>query len=214
MPSRRAQRGAGPSVPLCRPMVNRAGRRSQACRAQAVLLRYIARCWAHARLDCMQPNVTAEIVAQTSRSHSFKRRPLVLCRDLQAMDERHGKGSHHLSSHHGANQDLRVNADQLTVGTTAASGKQDAVPSLRIRAVMLGDRINAAGLEIGTLVSSTPVAFRVHAGLAVTFRYGVVVLIGLLPSEEKVLIDSLKARVTGELSPVEEEMAQAQLCND
>jgi uncharacterized Rmd1/YagE family protein len=107
-----------------------------------------------------------------------------------------------------------VTADQLTVGTTAASGKQDAAPSLRIRAVMLGDRINAAGLEIGTLVSSTPVAFRVHAGLAVIFRYGVVVLIGLLPSEEKVLIDSLKARVTGELSPVEEETAQAQLCND
>jgi uncharacterized Rmd1/YagE family protein len=107
-----------------------------------------------------------------------------------------------------------VNADQLTVGTTAASGRQDAVPSLRIHAVMLGDRINAAGLEIGALVSSTPVAFRVHAGLAVIFRYGVVVLIGLLPSEEKVLIDSLKARVTGELSPVEEEMAQAQLCND
>jgi uncharacterized Rmd1/YagE family protein len=107
-----------------------------------------------------------------------------------------------------------VNADQLTASTTAASGKQDAAPSLRIRAVMLGDRINAAGLEIGTLVSSTPVAFRVHAGLAVIFRYGVVVLIGLLPSEEKVLIDSLKSRVTGELSPIEEETAQAQLCND
>ncbi|MGY4330510.1 hypothetical protein ACVWWG_004927 [Bradyrhizobium sp. LB7.2] len=46
------------------------------------------------------------------------------------------------------------------------------------------------------------------------FRYGVVVLIGLLPSEEKVLIDSLKPRVTGELSPYEEEIAQAQLCKD
>ncbi len=79
---------------------------------------------------------------------------------------------------------------------------------------MLGDRINASGLELGTLVSSTPAAFRVHAGLAVIFRYGVVVLIGLLPSEEKVLIDSLKPRVIGEFSPYEEETAQAQLCND
>ncbi|WP_375161553.1 RMD1 family protein [Bradyrhizobium sp. RDT46] len=79
---------------------------------------------------------------------------------------------------------------------------------------MLGDRINASGLEIGTLVSSTPAAFRVHAGLAVVFRYGVVVLIGLLPSEEKVLIDNLTSRVTGELSPYEEEIAQAQLCSD
>ena len=83
-----------------------------------------------------------------------------------------------------------MNADQLSIGTTATSPRQDAAPSLRIRALMLGDRINTSGLEIGTLVSSAPVAFRVHAGLAVIFRYGVVVLIGLLPSEEKVLIDT------------------------
>jgi uncharacterized Rmd1/YagE family protein len=107
-----------------------------------------------------------------------------------------------------------VNTDQLSVGTTATTPRHDAAPSLRIRALMLGDRINTSGLEIGTLVSSTPVAFRIHAGLAVIFRYGVVVLIGLLPSEEKVLIDTLKPRVIGELSPYEEETAQVQLCND
>jgi uncharacterized Rmd1/YagE family protein len=107
-----------------------------------------------------------------------------------------------------------VNADQLPVGTTPPLPKQDAAPTLRIRALMLGDRINAAGLEIGALVSSAPAAFRVHAGLAVIFRYGVVVLIGQLPSEEKVLIDSLKPRVIGAFSPYEEETAQAQLCHD
>ncbi|OAF16970.1 RMD1 family protein [Bradyrhizobium neotropicale] len=107
-----------------------------------------------------------------------------------------------------------MNADQLTLGTTPTTPKQDAEPTLRIRAVMLGDRINAAGLEIGQRVSSTPAAFRVHAGLAVIFRYGVVVLIGLLPSEEKVFIDNLKPRVIGEFSPYEEETAQAQLCHD
>ena len=107
-----------------------------------------------------------------------------------------------------------MNADQLAVGMAPMSPKQGAAATLRIRALMLGDRINASGLEIGTLVSSTPAAFRVHSGLVVIFRYGVVVLIGLLPSEEKVLIDNLKSRVTGELSPYEEEIAQAQLCND
>ncbi|MGY4291589.1 putative Rmd1/YagE family protein [Bradyrhizobium sp. LM2.7] len=111
-------------------------------------------------------------------------------------------------------QDVRVNADQPSVGMAPASRKQDAAPTLRIRALMLGDRINASGLEIGTLVSSAPAAFRVHTGLAVIFRYGVVVLIGLLPSEEKILIDSLKPRVIGEFRPYEEETAQAQLCND
>ncbi len=107
-----------------------------------------------------------------------------------------------------------MNADQLTLGTPVTAGKPDAAPTLRIRALMLGDRINTAGLEIGSLIASAPVAFRVHAGLVVIFRYGVVVLIGLLPSEEKVLIDTLKPRVTGELSPFEEETAQAQLCTD
>ncbi|OAF07605.1 hypothetical protein AYJ54_13760 [Bradyrhizobium centrolobii] len=107
-----------------------------------------------------------------------------------------------------------MNADQLSVGTPATLPGQDPTPGLRIRALMLGDCINAAGLEIGTLVSSTPVAFRVHAGLAVIFRYGIVVLIGLLPSEEKALIDILKPRVVGEFSPYEEETVQAQLCND
>ncbi|MBR0787569.1 RMD1 family protein [Bradyrhizobium manausense] len=107
-----------------------------------------------------------------------------------------------------------MNADQHPIGVTPAAPKPDATPILRIRAVMLGERINPSGLEIGAAVSSTPAAFRVHAGLAVIFRYGVVVLIGLLPSEEKVLLDSLKSRVTGELSPIEEETAQAQLCKD
>lgn len=107
-----------------------------------------------------------------------------------------------------------MNADQLALGTTVPPGKPDPAPTLRIRALMLGDRINPSGLEIGSLVSSAPVAIRVHAGLAVVFRYGVVVLIGLLPSEEKVLIDALRPRVTGELSPYEEETAQAQLCHD
>ncbi|MGX4806399.1 RMD1 family protein [Bradyrhizobium guangdongense] len=107
-----------------------------------------------------------------------------------------------------------MNADQLPVAMTSTSPKPEAPPTLRIRAVMLGERINASNLELGTLVSSTPAAFRVHAGLAVVFRYGVVVLIGLLPSEEKVVLDSLKSRVTGEFSPYEEETAQAQLCLD
>lgn len=107
-----------------------------------------------------------------------------------------------------------MSADRLAPAATAVSGKPDAVATLRIRALMLGDRINPSGLETGTLVSSTPVAFRVHAGLAVIFRYGVVVLIGLLPSEEKTFLDGLKPRVTGELSPYEEETAQAALCND
>lgn len=45
-----------------------------------------------------------------------------------------------------------MNADQIAVGAAPLSPKQ-AAPTLRIRALMLGDRINASNLEIGTLVS-------------------------------------------------------------
>lgn len=45
---------------------------------------------------------------------------------------------------------------------------------------MLGDRLNAAGLEVTEMNSTTPVAFRIQSdGLAVLFRYGVIVLIGM-----------------------------------
>lgn len=104
--------------------------------------------------------------------------------------------------------------DQLTPGKPAVSGETAAASMLRVRAVMLGDRINASALEIGTLVSSTPIACRIHAGLVVIFRYGVVVLIGLSPSEETALIDTLRSGVIGELSCYEEESAQVQLCKD
>ncbi|MGY4498381.1 hypothetical protein ACVWYH_002312 [Bradyrhizobium sp. GM24.11] len=119
-----------------------------------------------------------------------------------------------LSRRSGAKPNANVNMDQLTPGRPAVSGQTAAASMLRIRAVMLGDRINPSALEIGTLVSSTPVAFRIHAGLVVIFRYGVVVLIGLSPSEESALIETLISRVIGELSSYEEESAQAQLCDD
>lgn len=79
---------------------------------------------------------------------------------------------------------------------------------------MLGDRINPSGLEMRDLISSAPVAFRLHSGLAVIFRYGVVVLIGLLPSEQITFLETIKPRVSGELAPYEEETAQAQICSD
>lgn len=96
-----------------------------------------------------------------------------------------------------------------------ASGKSDtAGKTLTIRALMLGDRINPSGLEIPDLISSAPAAFRLHSGLVVVFRYGVVVLIGLKPSEQASFLETIKPRVVGELTPYEEETAQAQLCSD
>jgi hypothetical protein len=56
----------------------------------------------------------------------------------------------------------------------------EAFPPLTARAVLLGDRIDQAGLERNDALSTAPLAFRTgDGGMTVVFRYGVVVLIGL-----------------------------------
>ena len=86
----------------------------------------------------------------------------------------------------------------------------DAVPArLRVRAVLLGDRLNTAGLRRAAQVSTTPLAFRVGAdGLAVLFRYGAAVLIGLDAETEARVLADVADHVSGPHSPIEEEVAQ------
>jgi uncharacterized Rmd1/YagE family protein len=80
---------------------------------------------------------------------------------------------------------------------------------LRVRAVLLGDRLNTAGLRRMAQVSTTPLAFRVGAGgLAVLFRYGAVVLIGLDEQAEAQVLADVAEHVIGPHSPIEEEIAQ------
>jgi hypothetical protein len=56
------------------------------------------------------------------------------------------------------------------------------------RALLLGERIDSAGLERSDVISTAPLAFRVGAaGYAVLFRYGVVVLIDCRRSRRTVL---------------------------
>ena len=74
-------------------------------------------------------------------------------------------------------------------------------------ALHLGDRINTMGFEDEAL-SAVPLAVRVgKAGIAVLFRYGVAVLIGLSPDDEAGFLERLKPRVGGKLERFEEETA-------
>src|ERR1700694_1985779 len=80
------------------------------------------------------------------------------------------------------------------------------------RALLVGDRIDQAGLERSDALSANPLAFRAGAnGVVTLFRYGVVVLIGLTPLEEDEVVRGLKARIRGELSRYEEETAVIEL---
>src|SRR5215472_13997422 len=77
------------------------------------------------------------------------------------------------------------------------------------RAVLLGDRIDTAGLEPREPLSTAPLAFRLDdKGFVAVFRYGVVVLAGLDPIREDEALRGLQGRVLGPITPREEETAR------
>ncbi|HEV3501194.1 MAG TPA: RMD1 family protein [Bradyrhizobium sp.] len=85
---------------------------------------------------------------------------------------------------------------------------------LTAHALQIGDRINTAGFE-GQVLSNAPLAVRVGSnGLAVVFRYGVAVLIGLSAEEEAEFLGKLKVRCFGRITPPEEERAKIQVAKE
>jgi uncharacterized Rmd1/YagE family protein len=89
-----------------------------------------------------------------------------------------------------------------------------AVQQLTAHAIQIGDRINTAGFE-GQVLSSAPLAVRVGSnGLAVVFRYGVVVLIGLSAEEEAEFLERIRTRTYSKITPAEEEWAKVQIAKE
>ena len=84
-----------------------------------------------------------------------------------------------------------------------------------LRAVLVGDRIDTTALERDeTLptVSTLPFAVRAGAnGIAVVFRYGVVVFIGLTSTEEIEVLKKIRARISGPFRTREREEETAQV---
>ena len=57
---------------------------------------------------------------------------------------------------------------------------------LTARALIVGERIDTGGLERPDMIASLPLAFRVgREGMVALFRFGVAVMVGLTPLEEK-----------------------------
>ena len=74
-------------------------------------------------------------------------------------------------------------------------------------ALHVGDSINTKGFE-GEALSAVPLAIKVgKAGIAVLFRYGVAVLIGLSSEDETAFLARLTPRIGGKLARFEEETA-------
>ena len=79
---------------------------------------------------------------------------------------------------------------------------------LTARALIVGERIDTAGLERPDMISSVPLAFRVGpAGMVALFRFGVAVMVGLTPLEEEDALAKLRARVSGTRARGDDETA-------
>src|SRR5208283_935764 len=84
----------------------------------------------------------------------------------------------------------------------------DAPTRLTARALIVGERIDTAGLERPDMISALPLAFRVGTrGMVALFRFGVAVLVGLSPLEEEDTLAKLKQRSTGARARVDDETA-------
>jgi required for meiotic nuclear division protein 1 len=83
------------------------------------------------------------------------------------------------------------------------------------RAFFVAERLNTSGLERSDVLATTPLAFRVNEnGVAILFRYGVVVLIGLNALEEDEFLRGLQSRLVAPFARREEESATIELASE
>src|SRR5882672_10194532 len=86
---------------------------------------------------------------------------------------------------------------------------------IRIRALLLSDRIDTSNFERDGVISTVPLTYKYgKAGMVTVFRYGVAVLIGLAPAEEDEVLRSLSNRLTRPVTPREEEIAHIVIAPD
>ncbi|MDB5593073.1 MAG: uncharacterized protein JWM36_34 [Hyphomicrobiales bacterium] len=76
-----------------------------------------------------------------------------------------------------------------------------------VRALLLGHRIETAGLERPDMINANPLTFHVASGKVALYRFGVAVLAGLSPVEEEHFLMRLDGRVAGKRAQVDDETA-------
>ena len=83
------------------------------------------------------------------------------------------------------------------------------------RALALGDRLDAAGLERPDTISANPLSFSVgQSGFVALYRFGVAVLVGLSPVEEDDFLRQIRPRVSGERGRSDDETAVLEISPD
>ena len=101
------------------------------------------------------------------------------------------------------------------LSTDPQAAANDTSRHILVRALLLGDRIETAGLERRDVLSTSPLAFRIEGGtFLVLFRYGVAVHFGMTPLQEDEIIRSLAGRIVGRFAQREEEQALVEIAPD
>jgi uncharacterized Rmd1/YagE family protein len=98
-------------------------------------------------------------------------------------------------------------SEDMASGLSAAAleAKPDRIMA---RALLVGDRIDAAGLEGGEMVATTPLALRLGpAKFVALYRFGVAVFVGLTAAEEQNFLERIAARVAGARDRKNDEIA-------
>ena len=89
------------------------------------------------------------------------------------------------------------------------------VNAITARALLLGERIETAGLERDDVISTVPLAFRSGAkGAVALFRFGVAVFVNMSPIEEDEVLRRLEGRIVKPLPRREEESAFIEIAPD
>lgn len=103
----------------------------------------------------------------------------------------------------------------LTLAPVAGAGGAEphsGGATMTVRALLVADRINTAGLERSDVFSTSPLSFRVgERGFVAVFRYGVVVTIGLSPLEEDEVLRGIAPRIVSPAQTTENEIVSVRL---
>lgn len=89
--------------------------------------------------------------------------------------------------------------------TTAGSKTPERIVA---HALVVGDRVDAAGLERGDMIATTPLALRLGpAKFVALYRFGVAVFIGLTAAEEDRFLEGIATRISGKRDRKNDETA-------
>jgi uncharacterized Rmd1/YagE family protein len=110
-------------------------------------------------------------------------------------------------------------AERLNTLASPPGPKDAAAPPqaqrIAARALLVGDRIEAAGLERADMIAAVPLALRLGPNKFVAlYRFGVVVFAGLSPAEETGFLERIAARISGKSDSRNEEAAVLEIRPD